>query len=232
MIKTRDLVPNIYYDNSRDFQFFGRIHEIIYNYIKTNIDIMTTLPLSKDVDLSMINLLLTTLGFSRRHEYNANDLRKICSVFTELLRLKGTRKAVELAIATLMNAQNIDKEFNVVDRTISGVKQYTFDIYLPIELKDIELLEDIFDYILPSGYEYRFYNTEYGYKSTTPIQTSSNIQHYTYSTSNLSNVAKPGERDERPEVVGSDEDLALTYTGRVYQPIIEDENSQEEENNG
>ena len=235
MIRTRDIVPNIYYDTSRDFQFFGRIYEVIFNYIKTNIDLMTSLPLSKNTDLSMINLLLTTIGFTRRHEYNAEDLKKICSVFIELVRLKGTKRAVELAISTLMNAQNIDASFEVVDRYVSNgtsmVKQYSFDIYLPIELEDKELLEDIFDYILPSGYEYRFYYSEYGMSSKTALATQDRVSSYQFSNDNLSMISQPkSTRDQRPEVVGEKKNLGLTYTGVIYNPSSQPQ--EEEENNG
>lgn len=241
MIKTRDLVPNIYYDNSRDFQFFGRIYEIVFNYVKTNIDLMNGLPLSKNSDLSMIGLVLTTLGFSRRHDYNAEDLKRICCVFTELVRLKGTKKAVELAIATLMNAQNLSATFDVQQHyDIIGYdeddkpiykKAYSFDIYIPKELKDVELLEDIFDYILPSGYDYRFYYSSYSPKSTlnTGIN-SDNVSGYVYGNANLTKVAKPTNRDARPTLDTQPVDLSLTYTGVTYKPTTQTQ-SQEEENN-
>lgn len=232
MIKTRDLIPNIYYDNSRDFQVLGRIYDVVYNYVKTNIDLMTNLPLNKSSDLSMINLVLTSLGFSRKHEYNAEDLKKICLVFVELLKLKGTKRAVELAIATLMNAQNLDIDFEVIDsyKTIGDarVKQYQFDIYIPQELKDIELLDDILDYILPSGYLYRYYLSNYSKQNILKIGVNESIDTYQYSNTNLTNVSKPNTtRDKRPEVVGEEQDLGLTYTGIIYNQV---QNSQESEN--
>jgi len=220
MIKTKNLVPEVYYDQSRDFQFFGRVHEIVYNYIKTNIDLMTGLPLSDNVDLSMINLLLTTLGFTRRHVYNAEDLKKICGVFVELLRLKGSKKSVELAIATLMNAQNLTGRFDVIDTTDElGNKLYSLDIYLPKDIQDLVLLEDIFDYILPAGYTYRFSYTEYSDTYTLPVEVTDTISvKNQYTNSNLSKIAKPEERDKRPENTESNDDLGITYTGVVYIP--------------
>ena len=244
MIKTRDLVPNVYYDQSRDFQFFGRVYEIVYNYIKTNIDLMQNLPLSKNSDLSMIGLVLSTLGFSRRHEYNSEDLKRICTVFIELIRLKGTRKAVELAIATLMSAQNINTSFDVMQhydeyvdeetQEVVKVKTNSFDIYIPIELKDIELLEDIFDYILPSGYEYRIFYSSYSPMSMLKVGVASDkISGYAYDNIDLTKVAKPCERDERPTLEDKPEELSLTYTGIVYKPqeTSQEESQEEEESN-
>ena len=110
MIKTRDLVPEVYYNKSRDFQALGRVLEVLYAYVKTNADLIEGLPLSDNCDLLMINLLTTTLGFTRKHAYNSNDLMKICKVFSEIVRLKGTKKAIEYLVNSLINAQNIDKE--------------------------------------------------------------------------------------------------------------------------
>ena len=219
MIKTRKLVPEIYYDKSRDFQFLGRIFEINYNYAKTNVDLLNTLPLSNNSDLRLVNLVLTTLGFTRKHEYNSHDLKKISQVFSELIRYKGTKKSVELAVNALLNAQNIDAVAHVEDvyDGMTHKKLYEFAIYLPIELDDVVLLEDLFDYILPAGYSYRLYFTEMVKGSISNITGSSSITSYTYSDANLSKIAKPETRDELPQESG--EDLGLTFTTRVYKPV-------------
>lgn len=68
---------------------------------------------------------------------------------------KGTKKAVEDCIRVLLQSQNISKEFNVEDVLDANKKKtYELDIYIPYELKDIALLEDMLDYILPTGYIY------------------------------------------------------------------------------
>jgi len=228
MIKVKDLVPSIYYDNSRDFQFLGRSFEVVYNYVKTNVDLMTDLPLSSNSDLSMINLLLTTLGFEKRHEYNAVDLKKICSVFSELVKLKGTKKAVELAVSTLLNSQNIDSDFEVIDVYDENKnKLYMYNIYIPIELDDRILLEDLFEYILPVGYTYNFIYTSLTDTKSSNFEIESKIKHGTFVIDNLSLTARPSTesgdiyaRDTKVsfENITSNTDLGLTYTGRVYKP--------------
>ena len=39
MIKLQDYTPDIYYSESRDFQFIGRLFDLVLNYVKTNVDI-------------------------------------------------------------------------------------------------------------------------------------------------------------------------------------------------
>lgn len=152
MIKTINLVPEVLYSRSRDFQFLGRSFDVVFNYAKMNIDLMSGLPLSANTDDSMMLLVSKTLGFETRHQYNSQDLKNICSVFIDLVRNKGTKSAIERAVRTLMNAQNISGTPKVnVDRT-----NHVLRIYVPYGLKDLVLLEDLFDYILPAGFDYRF----------------------------------------------------------------------------
>ena len=157
MIKTRDLVPGVYYNESRDFQVLGRTFEILFNYIKTNTDLMEGIPFSKNCDIHLLSLLATSLGFSNKRNYSKEELSTLCSSFIGLLRIKGTRTAIQQAINLMLHAHNINK--------IASVEQesdFNFNIYIPQELEDITILEDIFEYILPCGFTYNFINAELG----------------------------------------------------------------------
>ena len=140
MLKVKDLVPEVYYNQSRDFQFLGRAFEVVFNYLKMNIDLMEGLPYSSNVDDTMIPLLAKTLGFETKHQYNTQDLKTICSVFVELVRNKGTSTSIERACKTLMNAQNVSGYLNVVVDNDT----YNVNVYLPADLQDLVLLEDLF----------------------------------------------------------------------------------------
>ena len=86
MIKLQDYTPDVYYNESRDFQFIGRLYDIVLNYVKTNADLLYDLPLSDNSDSQFIELLAFTLGFQPKHKYTAKHLRAICSVFSDILR--------------------------------------------------------------------------------------------------------------------------------------------------
>lgn len=155
MIRTRDLVPGVYYNESRDFQLLGRVFEIVFNHCKTNIDLMEGLPFSRNCDTNMLPLLATSLGFASRRNYSREELAALCSSFAGLLRSKGTKKAIQEATNLMLHAHNINK---VADVELTGDCEFT--IYIPQELDDITILEDIFDYILPCGFTYNFVNTQ------------------------------------------------------------------------
>lgn len=159
MIKTRNLVPGIYYNESRDFQVLGRTFDILFNHVKTNVDLMKGLPFSKNCDIHLLPLLSVSLGFTNKRNYSNEELSALCSSFIYLLKIKGTKEAIQEAVNLMLHAHHINK--------IANVKQdddFNFNIYIPEELDDTTILNDIFEYILPSGFTYNFINASLGHK--------------------------------------------------------------------
>lgn len=215
MLRTKNLIPEIYYNHSRDFQLLGRAFDVAMNYTKMNADLMTSLPLSDNSDESMILLTASSLGFETKHQYNAKDLKNICSVFRDLIKDKGTKSAIERAVRTLMNAQNLEGIVAIeIDKP-----HYTIDIYVPSGIQDLVLLEDLFDYILPAGYDFRFIYTT-GEKNVIPETTSvaSSVVTYKVGDGLIGRIARPGVNDVRPDDDANDIDnvgVATTYTSKV-----------------
>ena len=58
MINVYKSLPRTYYNNSRDFQIFGRVYELLLNYILTNVDIVGNIPLSDNTPIELSSLLL------------------------------------------------------------------------------------------------------------------------------------------------------------------------------
>ena len=147
MIKLQDYTPEVYYKESRDFQFIGRLYDLVLNYIKTNVDLIYSLPLSDNSDSQFIDLMAMTLGFHAKHKYTSQQLKAICSVLSEVIRNKGTIKALTIACDAIFHAEGIQGQF---DYELTN-NNTNIIIYLPQELSDTTLLNDLFDYILPAG---------------------------------------------------------------------------------
>lgn len=145
LIKLQDLTPEVYYKRSRDFQYIGRLFDLVLNNAKMNTDILSSLPLNPDMDPRLLDLLAFTLGFKSKHEYNTKQLAALCSIFPFVLRNKGSKLAIETACNALLNAEGITKEASV------EVSNQTVSIFLPSELSDLNLLKDLLNYILPAG---------------------------------------------------------------------------------
>ena len=149
MIKLQDYTPEVYYRESRDFQFIGRLYDLVLNYVKTNADLIYSLPLSDNSDNQFIDLMAMTLGFHAKHKYTSQQLKAICFVLSEIIRNKGTIKALTIACDAIFHAEGIQGQFEyeLPDKD----NNTNIIIYLPQELSDTTLLNDLFEYILPAG---------------------------------------------------------------------------------
>lgn len=159
MIKTQNLVPKVYYDESRDFQVFGRVLDAVANYYKQNIrdEYLTE-------DSRMLQLLARTMGFDLIHEYALSDLRRVCSAFRGILRKKGSLSAIEDCVRLLMSAQGISGDATV---SRSASDPYAIVVGFPSKnVDDIVLLEDLMEYMLPAGMTF-----DYTYSSSQTTST-------------------------------------------------------------
>ena len=145
MIKLQELTPSVYYEQSRDFQFIGRLYDIVLNYIKTNADNLYTLPIGKNMDEKLLNLLAFTLGFQSKHQYNSKQLLAICSVLPLILKHKGSLGAILIAVNSILYAEGINQALDY------EFKDNNLVLYLSPDLSDLTLLKDIMIYILPAG---------------------------------------------------------------------------------
>lgn len=146
MIRLQDLTPAVYYNKSRDFQFIGRLYDIVLNYLKTNADSLYNLPIGDNMSESLLNLLAFTLGFQSRHSYNASQLYAICSVLPTILKHKGSLKSVIIAVNALLHAEGIKQPLDYSIRPKENIV-----LCLPQQLTDLNLLKDLLPYILPAG---------------------------------------------------------------------------------
>ena len=159
MIKLQDYTPDVYYRESRDFQFIGRLYDLVLNYSKTNVDLLYDIPLTDNTDDQFISLLGMTLGFRPKHKYTSKHLRAVCSVLADVFRNKGTLKAVTLVCNAIFNAEGITNtsSYKLIDEDGRTVGDDNFKnitglvLYVPTEVSDNNLLNDLFDYILPAG---------------------------------------------------------------------------------
>lgn len=149
MIKLQDLTPEVYYKQSRDFQFIGRLYDIVLNYIKTNADNLYYLPIGQNMNEQLLNLLALSLGFKPKNNYNSKQLLAICSVLPEIMKNKGSLQSMITAVNALLAAEEIEQ---ALDYTLTSKRNIT--LYISQQLSDLTLLTDLFDYILPAGMTY------------------------------------------------------------------------------
>lgn len=155
-MKVEKLIPEVYYSQSRDFSYIGRLMEILFNYMKTAADCVSVNPDSLNIDPTTIELIALTLGFESKHVYTTRDLIYIISSFSHLINKKGTKESINHAIKLLINSQQIKMDLLEDEDFILMSDDYVLEIKIPSQMTDTILLEDLFDYILPTGMLYRF----------------------------------------------------------------------------
>lgn len=217
MINTKYLVPEVYYDRSRDFQLMGRTYDIIFNYLKTNIDTISNNPLSNDSDKKLINLVASTLGFKQLHNYNTDQLKAICSVYQLAIRNKGNIQSLKIVLDTLLHVAGISES---VEIDITGP---VIRIMVPPELTDLTLFYDMLDYILPAGCSCFIIKQ---LRITTPVETESAMEetHVITQNDNYKTAFVPqyqslvapadtaGGRNDNMTVMGYDENATKPFT--------------------
>lgn len=209
-MKVSNLVPEVYYKKSRDFSYIGRVFEVLFNYYKTNVDLVGKSPLDENVASNIISLAATTLGFESKHEYINKDLVALCSSFAMLLRDKGTLTAIENSVNVLLHTQNIRQGTTIVYDDVN----FELTIYVPSQIKDIVLLEDIFEYILPVGVTYSFKVGGVSSSSATEhLVETDTVGVYPSYAHTLAQVSSSTNSDESQ--YGTGKNRSMTYTGTV-----------------
>lgn len=161
-MKVKNMVPEIYYRESRDFAYIGRVFELMFNYMKTGADNINILLTDKYISSNLLDLYANTLGFDPKHKYDDTDLYYILSGFSKMMKHKGSIDAVKIALQLMFNSQKISNTNLQALVSIDPTDRYNLIIKIPETFSDVILLEDLFDYILPTGFTYRFENISDG----------------------------------------------------------------------
>ena len=152
MIKTQLLVPETYYKESRDFQLFGRIYDLLFNYLKTEIDLIRSFPLKNNQNTYFLELLLRTLNFRSDRDYQLNQLQALAKSWMNIIRNKGSKYGIDLLIRCILRAENINNKYEIeIDSTTNNYTTITIKIRDLISSQEFSLLEECLNYILPIG---------------------------------------------------------------------------------
>lgn len=146
MIKLQNLLPDVYYKQSRDFQFIGRLYDIVLNSVKTNADLLYEMPINDNSPDIYADLMALTLGFKPKHNYTAYQLKTLCRVFPLALKNKGSIKSLVQIANALAQADGSTQQIKY-----SIEDNYKITLFIPMEVKDLTILYDLLDYILPAG---------------------------------------------------------------------------------
>ncbi len=152
MLKNQNMIPEVYYKKSRDFQLFGRIYDFIFNYLKNNTLTIDDLNTNTNPNQNVLELICQTLGFKVKHDYNNDELSALCSIFLTCMKNKGNQKSLYLLLRMICNIQGSETEPSI-EYDVDDGNGNVIDVVLslPSNITDFSLIRDVLDYILPSG---------------------------------------------------------------------------------
>ena len=163
VLRLQNMIPDIYTSESRDFQILCRIADCLYNGVKFDIDSMPKVLDTKLCREEILNLLQTKLGFFTNKTLTSTQLRYALMTFPLLVRNKGSITSVLGAVSTFLHMLGIKSEIKAwitdVDLDLNGnvIKNHTVVIGIGTTLTDTTMLDELFRYILPAGFEYYIY---------------------------------------------------------------------------
>lgn len=162
MFRIQDNVPEVYIQQSRDFQLLSRLFDTLLSGVKYDIDtVVNILDASKARD-TMLSLMCTKVGFFTREEIDAQVLKYIIASFPYIVRNKGTVEGIQLAVNTILKAENTTDIYQlpivkVVNAEVEDkqFQPYTVYIYTTISAYNRRALKELLQYVLPTGYNYQ-----------------------------------------------------------------------------
>ena len=158
-------VPPVYPSDSRDFQVFLRAYNFIFNMVKQDTDTLRYLTDTELCESKILPLLKTKLGFFTNYPINDDMLRGILAGFPSMVKNKGSIEAIQQAVNIFLKVLNIKAEIviKVVGAEAEIIKggievdDHTILIAINSAIQNFYILEELFKYIMPVGYQYDFY---------------------------------------------------------------------------
>ena len=151
IIKSKDYVP-YFYRNSRDYQVFLNLIDLIVNVIKINID---TIPDNLDptkCNYLLLELLASFVGYDYDYKETYEANRLIITNYINMIRNRGNMVGIKTSAALSFNAQEDQdrvedlKMFDV--QYVQSEHKIAIYVYVPSYL---EKIRDLLERVRPAG---------------------------------------------------------------------------------
>ena len=159
-LNVKKMIPDIYCQESRDFQLLCNLYGCIVNGIKFDSSSTYKTIDSKTCRAEFLQLLGTKLGFFPEKKFTADQLREALVGFKDLINNKGSLTGVAGAVHVFLKTLGIHNKIRISvtseDIEFGGrlIKDHTVIVAIESAVTDTSLLTEIFKYIIPAGYEY------------------------------------------------------------------------------
>jgi len=160
LFRLQNNVPEVYVNESRDFQLFCRLYDSAFNSTKYSIDSLQRATSTKECDATLLDLLKTKLGLFSTVEVPDDSLRYILTAFPVIMRYKGSKIAIDYILTLYSRLSHSENAFATYDEAelINSRLILTFASAFKVD----ELLFELLQYVLPTGFliEYKIVSVD------------------------------------------------------------------------
>ena len=159
MFSFQDNVPEYYMKESRDFQLFPRLDDILFLGAHQDINTLNDLNNPKKCKNNFLKYLAEKVGFYTNEYIPDNVLINIISAFRTVMKNKGTKLGIKQAVITILKAENSIDPPQIIPIIASDNywERYTLNIYTPVKILNQVALREFLKYIIPAGYSFNIY---------------------------------------------------------------------------
>lgn len=159
LLRLQDNVPEVYINNSRDFQLISRIYDCVNNGVKYDIDSIKYLSDTKNCNSSYLELLKYRQGFINSSEIDSDTLRYILQGFPYIIKNKGNVSGIQEVLNVFSKILHINLSISV---EVKNFPDYLIRVIIsgnpnlaPL-LYRMRVIQDLIKYIVPAGYQVEF----------------------------------------------------------------------------
>ena len=146
MFRVENNVPEVYVQESRDFQLLARLYDLVFQSSRFSIDSMQRTADTMHCNASLLPLLGTKVGLFEDLKLSDATYRKVLAAFPYIIKYKGSQKAIKLIINLF--EQLINTKIELLQDPEDHYKITLRFVEFP---PNIELLYALLDYIRPTG---------------------------------------------------------------------------------
>ena len=240
MFRLQNNVPQVYVEQSRDFQLFCRVLDILQNGTKFDIDSIINVLDPFLANDRMLELLCTKVGFFPKHHYDAEILRHIIAVFPYAIKHKGSEAGIRAAVNSIIKAESVTSADSPNDVLIYIYREddggIVVNISAPYDIKNRNALNDVLSYILPAGCSVNYDVYLATSRVSMPVNTT-DVTRRIFSSTDTQNqqiVNVSAVKNYWTDYVNSDEDVQQYQSSQVATVVVSKDiydNSDEGEEN-
>lgn len=187
MFRLQNNVPEVYVQESRDFQIFCRLYDVIQSSVKFSIDSITNISSTKNCNSSLLELLKTKQGLFSTVDVSNDNLRLVLDAFPHIMRYKGSLKGITYILNLF--SRLVDEQDTIGRLDESMLKDHKIRLIFPNDLKNDKLLIELLKYVLPTGY-FIEYDVAKLSNPETYIELDDSIEITTFEKNELNNISK------------------------------------------